>query len=128
MFRNTNRLARQLATATTVIALAVPAVTASAARPVLNSGPGSEATAIGAQREQRDYVDLRSPDAKDAGSMADTSSPTPSVQAPGFDWGDAGIGAGSALGLLLIILSGMFAVVHRRSRRVDGRGGTAVTT
>jgi len=35
--------------------------------------------------------------------------------APGFNWGDAGIGAGSALGLMLLA-GGMTLAVHRRQR------------
>jgi hypothetical protein len=47
--------------------------------------------------------------------------PAPTVQvrdlpSGGFDWGDAGIGAGAVLGLLLIGLSVTFTVVHRRNR------------
>jgi hypothetical protein len=37
----------------------------------------------------------------------------------GFDWGDVGIGAAGALGLLLIALAGGFAVAHHRARRTN---------
>ena len=79
---------------------------------------------------QPGYTDFRSPDAKDAGQPAQgTSPPVPIVvQEQGFDWGDAGIGAGGAAGLLLVLLAGMFAVVHRRGRTADAPGGSAITT
>jgi len=71
------------------------------------------------QQSQTGYVDHRSPDA----TSSFVRSPAPKVAEPtiaassgGFDWGDAGIGAGAALGLLLIGLSVMFTVVHHRNR------------
>jgi hypothetical protein len=42
-----------------------------------------------------------------------TDSRVPSSDA-GLDWGDAGIGAGVLLGLLLLALGGTLAVMHRR--------------
>ena len=35
----------------------------------------------------------------------------------GFDWGDAGIGAGAAIGLALLGVAGGFALFQRRARR-----------
>jgi hypothetical protein len=71
------------------------------------------------EQSQTGYVDHRSPDA----TSSFVRSPAPKVAEPtiaassgGFDWGDAGIGAGAALGLLLIGLSVMFTVVHHRNR------------
>lgn len=146
MVRNTHRLHKQLAAAISVVALAVPATSAAT---VDLRNPDSKAAAIEAQHEQQGYVDLRSPDSKDAainsqpetgyvdlrspdakdvGRVAQTVPPPEIVQAPAFDWGDAGIGAGSVLGLLLIALSVMFAVAHRRGRSVEGQGDPAVTT
>ena len=84
--------------------------------------PGLEGRGDRGQREQPVYEDLRNPDSKAAaieaqrGTPAETPAPPTIAQAPGFDWGDAGIGAGSALGLLLIALSVSFTVAHRRSR------------
>ena len=61
-------------------------------------------------------VDLRSPDAVDP-RFVQTAEPTiVTASSGGFDWGDAGIGAGAILGLLLIGLSVMFTVVHHRNR------------
>ena len=37
------------------------------------------------------------------------------VERGGFDWGDAAIGAGGALGLILVLSGGTFAVARRRA-------------
>jgi hypothetical protein len=100
--------------------------------------------------------DLRSPDARDAATQVqpapDLSSPdaqdavegrgawkAPQVMvvkvsrpqvssSSGFDWTDAGIGAGGALGLVLIAVGGTLVVAHgrragaKRSRRVAMMG------
>jgi hypothetical protein len=80
----------------------------------------NELRTLEAQRQAPGYVDHRSPDAQDNSFVR---SPAPKITEPtiaassgGFDWGDAGIGAGALLGLLLIVLSVMFSVVHRRNR------------
>jgi hypothetical protein len=84
--------------------------------------PDAVDAAIQAQRAQQHEssrpagpVDLRSPDAVDT-RFAQTPEPATIVKSRGFDWGDAGIGAGAVLGLLLIALSLMFTVVHHRNR------------
>ena len=70
-------------------------------------------------------VDMRTPDAKDHGEGRGTySAPDvtvvkvvdPQPAGTGFDWGDAGIGAGGLLGLALIAIGGTAAVAHRRHR------------
>ncbi len=117
MFRSTRTLAGAVVA---VIALAVPATSGA----VDYRSPDSKASAIEAQGS----VDLRSPDARDAGRVAQNpSSRSETADSSGFDWGDAAIGAGAALGLMLIALSAMFAVVHRR-RSKEGPGGPALTT
>ena len=78
--------------------------------------------------------DLRSPDTRDYADGRGTynspevtvvklpePAPAPSVGG-GLDWGDAGIGAGGLLGLILVALGGTLAVLHRRQRAA---GGTA---
>ena len=91
MFRSTRRLP-QLVAALAVVALAVP-MTAAA----------------------QDAVDLRSPDARDAARVVPSRPAPPEIARPdGFDWGDAAIGAGSALGVVLVTVSIAFGVVHRR--------------
>jgi hypothetical protein len=70
-------------------------------------------------------ADLRSPDARDAAEgrgmdrtpqivvVRGPSKPQP-APADGIAWGDAGIGAGSALGFSLIAVGGALFVAHRR--------------
>jgi hypothetical protein len=71
-----------------------------------------------------DPRDLRSPDARDAAAGRGTFSapevtvvritePAPSASG-GLDWGDAGIGAGSLLGLILVGVGGTMFLLHRR--------------
>ncbi len=96
MFRSTRRLP-QLVAALAVVALAFP-MTAAA----------------------QDAVDLRSPDARDAARAPSRPSPPEIARPDGFDWGDAAIGAGSALGVVLVTVSIAFGVVHRRRVRLTG--------
>jgi hypothetical protein len=66
-------------------------------------------------------TDLRNPDTR---AMADegTSPEVTVVKVPvaspsaegGLDWGDAGIGAGAMLGLVLLAAAGILAATHRR--------------
>jgi hypothetical protein len=132
MFRSNHQLTTRFATAIVVVALGIPA--AATARvddnipsstqqaqgdADLRSPDATNAPQIGAEGTASRPTDLRSPDAKDSGHMAQSPEPVETVEsATSFDWGDAGIGAGSALGLLLITVSAMFAVIHRRSRGV----------
>jgi hypothetical protein len=70
-----------------------------------------------------DTTDRRSPDARDAAEGRGTfNAPEvtvvkltqPAPASSGLDWGDAGIGAGAVVGLMLIALGGSLAIVHRR--------------
>jgi hypothetical protein len=70
--------------------------------------------------------DLRSPDTRDyaagrgsfnapAVTVVKVREPTaPPASSGGLDWGDAGIGAGVAFGLILFALGGMLVVVRHR--------------
>lgn len=129
MFRNSHRF--QVAAAVAVVALAAPATSAASPREAQDHrSPDAVDAAIEAQQAQRNYehlrglegrrqapgyVDHRSPDAQDSGWVK-SPEPLKIVESPGFDWGDASIGAGTVLGLLLITLSVMFTAVHRRNR------------
>jgi hypothetical protein len=131
MVRNTHRFSRQLAAAIAVVALAAPATSVALPREGIDHrSPDAVDAAIQAQEAQRNYeyvqslderrqapgyVDHRSPDAQDSGWQSPPAPPEIAVSS-GFDWGDAGIGAGTVLGLMLITLSVMFTVVHRRNR------------
>jgi hypothetical protein len=75
--------------------------------------------------------DLRNPDTREmaeAGGAAPevtvvrVAQPVPAADT-GLDWGDAGIGAGGMLGLVLLAAAGILAVSHRRGTR-----STAATT
>jgi hypothetical protein len=73
-----------------------------------------------AQQPRTVSSDLRSPDAEDAGSnTALQSYATPNVvkvsSSNGFDWGDAGIGAGGMLAVVAIAVGGSLVITRRRS-------------
>jgi hypothetical protein len=68
-------------------------------------------------------LDLRAPDTRDAAEGRGTftapevvfvTDDAPSPAAGGLDWGDAGIGAASLLGMLALGFGGAAAVGHRR--------------
>ena len=44
----------------------------------------------------------------------------------GFDWGDAGIGAAAAIGLVMLGVTGAFALAQRRARR-SGRSTALIS-
>ena len=87
-----SRLSRGIAVAASLVALAAPAA--------LADPPGLS------QDSTRFVTDTLAP-----GGGLVTSAPT----ATGFDWSDAGIGAASSVGLLLILLGGAQLVSRRRS-------------
>jgi hypothetical protein len=97
-------------------ALAVPA--AASARPyeyMYSSSPES------AQARSQNTQDLRSPDARDATTdvkPAPVAQPVVEIrEAPGFDWGDAGIGAAGILAMVSIAGGLALTVATRRRRR-----------
>jgi hypothetical protein len=80
--------------------------------------------------------DLRSPDTRDAAQGRGTSS-APQImvvkvsrpQVPGsggFDWADAGIGAGAVFGLVLLGVGGTLAVAHRGRAGAKRSGRAAI--
>jgi hypothetical protein len=77
-------------------------------------------------------IDRRSPDAIDV-AAGRTFHAAPSVEvvhvgggSSGFDWGDAGIGAGGAAALALLALGGAMMVTHRRRPGVKPPGPSAL--
>jgi hypothetical protein len=85
-----------------------------------------DTVSAGQPKTTEPVVDMRTPDAKDHGEGRGTfSAPDvtvvkvvdPAPTSTGFDWGDAGIGAGGLLGLVLIALGTTAAVAHRRHTR-----------
>jgi hypothetical protein len=122
-------------TRTTAVGLALAALAA----PMALADP--HAADMHARAEAAQKHDLRSPDARDAATRAETKQdlrspdtrdasegrgtytapnvmivkvPEPVQAEGGIDWADAGIGAGGLLGLMLLGLGGSLAVVHRR--------------
>ena len=62
--------------------------------------------------------------ARDARTSGEIVNPTPPLtvtvfQPNGFDWGDAGIGAGATLALILILLGSALYLTHRHTARVS---------
>ncbi|MEA2303002.1 MAG: hypothetical protein QOH43_282 [Solirubrobacteraceae bacterium] len=122
MIRTTSRkrLASSLMTAVTATAvLGTVAVPGASARPA-DVTPGVPAAGAAP------YVDMRSPDTKDAAQhraihVAPDVKPSSS---DGFDWTDAAIGAGGALGVVL--LGGGAAVQLTRRRQRPAITGTGV--
>ena len=81
-------------------------------------------------------VDLRSPDTRDvANGRGPQFVQTPLVHivatgssAHGFDWGDAGIGAGGAIALVLLALGSAMLVTHRRGEHLHSSGPSALAS
>lgn len=124
MLRNTQRLSRRLAAAIAVTAMAVPSI--SPADQDLRNPDTRDVAASAAQREQAGYQDLRNPDNRSPTSKGPGDVVTERVQPPevarepSFDWGDAAVGGGTVLGLVLVVISAMFTLAHRRTRRIEG--------
>jgi hypothetical protein len=125
---NRHRLARSAALGLALAALA--ASTASANTVDLRSRPGTSSLAGTTSAPRQD---LRSPDTRDYAEGRGTfSAPEvtvvkvaePAPPGAGIDWGDAGIGAGSMLGLILLALGSGLAVVHRRQSAAAGQPAT----
>ena len=100
------RLASLAGLAAVVAAVAVPAAFA---HPATEGGDDTSRAAV--------LLDLRSPDTADLASGRGTGGqPVVTIASPqgGFDWGDAGIGAGGALALVLLGLGVVLMTSHRR--------------
>jgi hypothetical protein len=119
---NQSRLTRPAALGLALAALAAPTA---GAQQDLRSPDARDAAQAAEARQDQPAQDLRSPDARDAGEGRGTfNAPEvtvvkvtdPSPASGGLDWGDAGIGAGGLLGLILLGLGSALAVVHHRQR------------
>jgi hypothetical protein len=104
-----------------VLSVCAFAVPAASAQQDLRSPDARDASPV--SRAPIVAADLRSPDAVDAatGNPGLRSYRPPIVvemrSSSGFDWGDAGIGAGGMLGLVAIAGGATFAVIRRRQGR-----------
>jgi hypothetical protein len=121
-----SRITRPAALSLAIAALAAPS--AIAQEQDLRSPDARDAAAAAESQQGLPTQDLRSPDARDAADGRGTFSapevtvvrlPESSPQGGGIDWGDAGIGAGGVLGLVLLAIGGTLAVVHRRNGAVQ---------
>jgi hypothetical protein len=128
-------MSHRILTHTAALGLVVAAVAApvAAAQQDLRSPDAADAavTALGQRAHDPQAQDFRSPDARDTAAGRGTfTAPrvtvvkvaeTPQATGGGFDWGDAGIGAGGVLALVLIAVGGSLMVTHRR------RSGPAIS-
>src|SRR5215210_8472204 len=122
----THRFIRSAALGLTVAALTAPAAVA---RPADFRSPDARDAAI---QQDQPPQDLRTPDARDQAAGRGTftapevtvvkvAEPAPAATGGGLDWGDAGLGAGGMLGLVLVGVASVLAVVHRRKGSRHGR-------
>jgi hypothetical protein len=128
-------MSHRLLTHTAALGLTVAAVAApvAVAQQDFRSPDAVDAsrTALVQRGYDQQAQDSRSPDARDIAQGRGTfTAPSvtvvkvaqpPQATSSGFDWGDAGIGAGGVLALVLIAVGGSLMVTHRR------RGGPAIS-
>jgi hypothetical protein len=126
-----HRLTRSAVLGLLIAALAAPGA---AAQQDLRSPDARDAAPSAHARQGQPQQDLRSPDTRDQAEGRGTfSAPEvtvvkvtePAPPSAGIDWGDAGIGAGGMLGLILLALGSSLAVVHRRRSAAAGQPTTA---
>jgi hypothetical protein len=107
--------------------------TSSAPRQDLRSADARDAARSAYARQGQPQQDLRSPDTRDLAEGRGTfSAPEvtvvkvtePAPPSAGIDWGDAGIGAGGMLGVILLALGSSLAVVHRKQTAAAGQPAT----
>ena len=118
----TNRALKSLAVALAAIPLAASSAAGGQTPAVDLRSPDAQDAARPAHTIRA--VDLRSPDARDAALPVGLGPLTPvsssqvveAADSEGFDWGDAGIGAGGVFTLMLIGLGGAVAVSHHQAR------------
>jgi hypothetical protein len=117
----TSTTSRIIGIALATFALAAPAAVA---KPIQDSGESRSSSLAGTTTPRQD---LRSADTRDAAAGRGTfnaphvtvvrmPTPAPVGANGGFDWGDAGIGAASLLGMIALGLGGAMAIGHRRRR------------
>jgi len=114
----TRRLSSSLAIG--LVACAAAAPVASGSEPYAPDARDANAAALAQQSYEDPRTDFRSPDTRDVaqGRGVESAPPVEVVTVHGvrggFDWGDAGIGAGSVIALVLIGVGASVAVSHRR--------------
>ena len=112
MIYQNHHLTRAIALALALGAIIAPA--ASADPPPLRK---AEAAIAASQRTAPPPV-LPNPDEQVPNARPESVIVRVTAPSAGFDWGDAGVGAGVTLALTLIGVGGVLAVTRRRSHRV----------
>jgi hypothetical protein len=107
---------RFLTTLILAMAISVTAASAASARPADAVGASVSDPAAYATTDERSDTGTGASLNAVLGEAA-TVEPTSSSSSSGFDWGDAGIGAGAAFALMMIGLGGVLVVSSRRHRR-----------
>jgi hypothetical protein len=121
MRHTTTRIHRHVGLALAIAAVAAPAAGAQS----------PDAVDLNAAAAERNHVDARSPDAKDfAEGRNPGDQPVPTVvtiprtvevaTSAGVQWDDVAIGAGGAMGLVLVATGGAVTVMRRRHLRAAG--------
>lgn len=127
-----SRITRPAALGLALAALAAPTAVA---QQDLRSADATDAARAAEARQDQPAQDMRPPDARDAAEGRGTfNAPEvtvikvaePASPNGGIDWGDAGIGAGGLLGLILLGLGSTLAVVYHKQGGF-GRGRTATS-
>ncbi len=124
MIRHHDRIARAAALALALTAIA--ASPASATPPPASTGPCSEVCSGGGYSPGASRQ-TSTPTSTGPGSDVSSTNGYDFARVPptvvrivsgdsGFDWGDAGIGAGAALGLMLAATGGALLLAHRRTQ------------
>ena len=106
-----------LAVGVTATALAVPGAAAGSAAGFSSTGDdfAGSASASTPPTPQENAIVLRRDGSAAVPFVADVSSESPTAAAgSGFDWGDAAIGAGGALGIIALLGAGGLAIRSRR--------------
>jgi hypothetical protein len=107
--------------------------TSAAPRQDLRGADARDAARLADARQGQPHQDLRSPDTVDVAEGRGTfSAPEvtvvkvtePAPPSAGLDWGDASIGAGGMLGLMLVALGSVLSVVRRRQSAAGGHPAT----
>ena len=107
------------------LALSAIAASPAAARPAVYSPPGSDSGTASTCSEVCSGVGYSTP-AHDTTSHSVAASST-ATSGDGFDWGDAAIGAGGAVVILLVGAGGVRVAALRRTRDAGGAEVTATS-
>jgi len=126
--RSKQHVKTALAVTFAIAAVAAPAVAAQNGRAgwVVQANPDQQAAqparAATAAASHTFRVVTPNPDQQTPPTASATTGRAPNASDP-FDWGDAGIGAAGALGLVTLATAGALVISQRRARRPRGSAG-----